>query len=400
MSSPDLTGIFCQHGPKNWQPALSGSLAGKTLAVKDLFNLKGYKNTAGNPDWFNSHEAAQHTAESLSKLMQTGCVFSGFTHTDEIAYSLEGNNIHYGAAQNPKYPGHACGGSSMGSAAAVAANLADIGLGTDTGGSVRIPASYCGLFGIRTTHNAVSRAGLIGLADEFDTVGWFSREAGLLKTVGEVLLPAKPIQKVDTLLVCDALLDLVEAEFKPYLTENLNQLKPEFKQIKSLELPAELLAQLPDTFRVLQGRGIAHEHRAWIESHHPKFAPAIATRFDMALKLTAEEEAEARKVQQQLQQLISDQLDETSCLFMPTTPTAAPEIGADVSNLRMQIINLSAIAGLTSSCQVHLPLNVSQPVSQNQKLPYGFSLMMLPDQDLSLLNLVESLSQKLTWETY
>ncbi|MCU4677411.1 amidase family protein [Catenovulum sp. 2E275] len=400
MKSTDLTGIFCEHGPKNWQVQASGPLAGKTLAVKDLFQLKGYKNTAGNPDWFASHEIADTSSASLEKLMQAGCVFTGFTHSDEIAYSLEGNNIHYGAAQNPKLAGHACGGSSMGSAAAVAANLAEIGLGTDTGGSVRIPASYCGLYGIRTTHNAISRAGLIGLADEFDTVGWFCKDATLLKTVGEVLLPAKPVQKVETLLVCDALFDLVEAEFKPYLEANLNQLKAQFKQIKSLELPAELLAKLPDSFRVLQGRAIAREHKDWIESAQPTFAPAIASRFEMALKLTETEEDQARLVQQQLQQLIAEQLDETSCLYMPTTPTAAPKIGVDVSDLRMQIINLSAIAGLTTSCQIHLPLNVSQPTLNGQKLPYGFSLMMAKGQDLSLLSLVEHISQTLNWEQY
>ena len=151
MSNSKNTAIFCEHGPKEWQVISTGSLAGLRLAVKDLFAVKGEKNSAGNPDWFKLAQPAERTSFAVERLMEQGTNFVGFTQTDELAYSLEGNNVHYGAAENPKLAGHACGGSSMGSAAAVAAGLADIGLGTDTGGSIRLHILGFGLGQVEQT---------------------------------------------------------------------------------------------------------------------------------------------------------------------------------------------------------------------------------------------------------
>ncbi|MDU0355064.1 amidase family protein [Paraglaciecola aquimarina] len=272
QSNINTTGIFCDHGPKNWsmyseqQPPLPCPLLTKRLAVKDLFAVKGFKNSAGNPDWLATHDVASTTAASVQTLMDDGCTFVGFTHTDEIAYSLEGNNVHFGIAENPKLAGHMCGGSSMGSAAAVAANMADIGLGTDTGGSIRIPASYCGLFGIRPSQGQVSTKGLTGLAPEFDTIGWFTHHADLLAQVGDSLLLPQTIKKVDTLLSCEALFDLVEPNYRPALDANLSHVAANFESHKTLNIDSNLLAELPDAFRILQGRGIAKEHKAWVDT--------------------------------------------------------------------------------------------------------------------------------------
>ncbi|ALQ09973.1 amidase (plasmid) [Pseudoalteromonas sp. Bsw20308] len=386
----NTTGIFCDHGPTLWQTNHSGVLANNRLAVKDVFAVKGERNSAGNPHWFKTAKPAQNTASSVNKLMTAGCNFIGFTHTDELAYSLEGNNIHYGAAQNPKLKGHACGGSSMGSAAAVAANLADIGLGTDTGGSIRIPASYCGLYGIRPSHNVIEKDGLIPLAPPFDTIGWLTQSAELLSDVGSVLLPNQAINNVDTLVICEPLFELVDPALQAPLKQLLEKTKPNFKHHKEFELPnSNLLNELADSFRVLQGRAIAKTHKDWLQlpGQLPQFAPAIAARFNMALALTDQEEQEALKVQTQWQTLIAKNLNTNSCLFLPTTPTTAPKLGADTSALRMQIITLSAIAGLSGSAQVHLPL-----ADLANDHPYGFSLMMSHGNDKSLLACVKHLA--------
>jgi amidase/aspartyl-tRNA(Asn)/glutamyl-tRNA(Gln) amidotransferase subunit A len=262
--------IFCQHGPKDLIICDSGTLVGQRLAVKDLFALKGEKNSAGNPDWFTQASEATSNAFSVERLLQQGCRFVGFTHTDEIAYSLEGNNIHFGAAENPKLRGHACGGSSMGSAAAVAANLADIGLGTDTGGSIRVPASYCGLFGFRPSHGAVNSEGLIPLAPDFDTTGWFTQSAELLEKVGEQLLPHKEIASScalaeQELVVCDELFDLVQPELATVLILELTRITPLFKKVTRFKLEDKsILTKLADTFRILQGREIARTHGQWV----------------------------------------------------------------------------------------------------------------------------------------
>ena len=389
--------IFCNHGPTLWQTNQSGLLANNRLAVKDVFAVKGERNSAGNPHWFKTAKPAQNTASSVNKLMTAGCNFIGFTHTDELAYSLEGNNIHYGAAQNPKLKGHACGGSSMGSAAAVAANLADIGLGTDTGGSIRIPASYCGLYGIRPSHNVIEKDGLIPLAPPFDTIGWLTQSGELLSDVGNVLLPNQAINNVNTLVICEPLFELVDPALKAPLKQLLEKTKHNFKHHKEFELPnSSLLNELADSFRVLQGRAIAKTHKDWLQlqGQLPQFAPAIAARFNMALALTDQEEQEALKVQTQWQAIVTNNLDKHSCLFLPTTPTTAPKLGADTSALRMQIITLSAIAGLSGSAQVHLPL-----ANLANDHPYGFSLMVSHGNDKSLLACVKHIAAHFKQDT-
>ena len=393
----NFTGIFCDHGPNAWQTQTHGKLVNKRLAVKDVFAVKGERNSAGNPSWFKAAKPAQQTASAVNKLMNEGCRFTGFTHTDELAYSLEGNNIHYGATQNPKLKGHASGGSSMGSAAAVAANLADIGLGTDTGGSIRIPASYCGLFGIRPSHNVIEKDGLIPLAPPFDTIGWLTQNAELISDVGNVLLPNQAINNVDTLVICEPLFELVDPVLQVPLKQLLEKTKPYFKHHKEFELPnSSLLSELADSFRILQGRAIAKTHKDWLQlpGQLPQFAPAIAARFNMALALTAQEEQEALNVQTQWQTLIAKNLNTNSCLFLPTTPTTAPKLGADTSALRMQIITLSAIAGLSRSAQVHLPL-----ANLENGHPYGFSLMMNRGNDKSLLACVQQLAAHFKQDT-
>ncbi|WP_165735577.1 amidase family protein [Pseudoalteromonas sp. C8] len=393
----NTTGIFCDHGPKAWQTHYQGTLINKRLAIKDVFAIKGERNSAGNPSWFKTAKPAQQTSSAINKLMSEGCNFTSFTHTDELAYSLEGNNIHYGAAQNPKLKGHACGGSSMGSAAAVAANLADIGLGTDTGGSIRIPASYCGLYGIRPSHNVIEKDGLIPLAPPFDTIGWLTQSAELLSDVGNVLLPNQAINNVNTLVICEPLFELVDPALKAPLKQLLEKTKPNFKHHKEFELPnSSLLNELADSFRVLQGRAIAKTHKDWLQlqGQLPQFAPAIAARFNMALALTDQEEQEALKVQIQWQAIVANNLDKHSSLFLPTTPTTAPKLGADTSALRMQIITLSAIAGLSGSAQVHLPL-----ADLANDHPYGFSLMMTHGNDKSLLACVKHLAAHFKQDT-
>src|SRR5690606_37246293 len=168
--------------------ALTGPLAGLRLAVKDLFDVAGMPTGAGNPRWLETHEAPDADAEAVARLRAAGASLVGKTITDELAWSLNGSNAHYGTPDNPAAPGRLPGGSSSGSASAVASGLADIGLGTDTGGSIRVPASYCGLFGLRPTHGRVPLEGAVPLAASFDTAGVFTRDAATLRKASETLL--------------------------------------------------------------------------------------------------------------------------------------------------------------------------------------------------------------------
>jgi amidase len=161
-----------------------GPLAGLTFGVKDIYDIAGHKSGFGSPDWLRTHDAAARTAPVVQRLLDAGADMVGKTHTDEITWSLNGENAHYGTPVNVNAPGRIPGGSSSGSAAAVAGGLCDFALGSDTGGSVRAPASFCGIYGIRPTHGRVSLEGACPLAPSFDTCGWFARSAEVLERVG------------------------------------------------------------------------------------------------------------------------------------------------------------------------------------------------------------------------
>ena len=164
-------------------------LSGLTFAVKDLYDIANHPTGAGNPSWLNTHPIPVQNAPVIDQLLNAGASIVGKTITEEIAYSLVGENFHYGTPVNPHNPDCIPGGSSSGSAVATAANLCDIGLGTDTAGSIRLPASFCGIWGFRPSHDNISRTGIVPLAPSFDTVGWMTRSAEILAQVGQVLLP-------------------------------------------------------------------------------------------------------------------------------------------------------------------------------------------------------------------
>ncbi len=185
--------------------AAGGPLAGESLAVKDLYAVAGQVVGAGNPAWEAAAPVERGDARVVDLLVEAGASVRGIARTDEFAYSLAGTNHHFGSPPNPRAPYRVSGGSSSGSASAVSLGHATIGLGTDTGGSIRVPAAYQGLYGIRTTHAAIATHGLLALAPSFDTVGWMTRDADLLALVGEVLLPDSPGGSTDLVVVPELL---------------------------------------------------------------------------------------------------------------------------------------------------------------------------------------------------
>ncbi|MCO1335819.1 amidase family protein [Microbulbifer sp. OS29] len=325
------------------------------MAVKDVFQLKGEKNTAGSPQWFCTHPVATKTAHSLSRLLQAGATFIGFTHLDELAYSMQGNNMHYGAADNPRLPGYFCGGSSMGSAAAVASGLANIALGTDTGGSVRVPASYCGLFGIRTSHALISLEGVIGLAPCFDTVGWFSQNASLLFDVVKLLIPKqdRTTREITQLIICPEINQLADKPIQAILNQYITTLRSQFKMDTIVHLPdQQILHELSDVFRILQGRAIANEHGVWIKKYRPIFSADIAERISMALSITDMEVSWPRQKQRYWYQYMANWLpDRETVLVIPTSVSTALKKNTHLSTRalslsRQRLLGLTAIARL------------------------------------------------------
>ena len=171
-ASHHFLGAFVPHDlPAPIAGAAEGPLAGLTVAVKDMYDIAGARTGGGNPDWLAAHPPAASHAAVIRRLLERGATVIGKTVCDEFFFSVTGANAHYGTPVNPRTPGRLPGGSSSGSAAAAAAGACDFALGSDTGGSVRVPAAFCGLYGIRPTHGRIDMTGAMPMAPSFDVPG-------------------------------------------------------------------------------------------------------------------------------------------------------------------------------------------------------------------------------------
>ncbi len=278
----DTVGAFVPGPRLERLPLGSGRLSGLSFAVKDLFDVAGAMTTYGNPDWASTHGVASTTAPVVTALLQAGARLVGKTKTVELAYGLTGENIWQGTPLNPRAPDRFPGGSSCGSAAAVAAGLVDFALGSDTGGSVRIPASYCGLFGIRPSHGAVSLAGACPLAPSFDTCGWFTRNPALLAAVGEVLLPGGRGAVDGPLLRFEEAWVNAQPGVAEALHPALERLEQWCGRAIGLRLAPEGIDSIYDHFRTVQAEEVWACLGSWVETMKPRFGPGIAERFAAA----------------------------------------------------------------------------------------------------------------------
>ncbi|KKI90439.1 amidase [Bacillus sp. SA1-12] len=370
------------------EPLEEGPLDGFNFTVKDVFSIKGYTNTAGNPDWYRTHKPATDHAPVISTLLQQGAKLTGTVHTDELMYSLNGENVHYGTPINPTDPTRIPGGSSSGSAVAVSAGVVDFALGTDTGGSVRIPSSYCGIYGFRPTHGVVPIEGIIPLAKSFDTVGWMTKDSRLLIEVGEVLLNGQNAEEgFRHIFLGEDAWGLLDRENKGALLLFFQKVMNKADHCEWRHIAEEGLAEWANTFRVLQGLEIWEEHGEWIQNENPKFGRGISERFKWASTLNKEE----CKRQFQLRQTITDKLSyllgEESVFVIPTAPGAAPLVnlhGEKAEQYRSRAMQLTCIAGLAGLPQITIPVNVNG-------LPIGLSFIANRHNDRKLLHWVHAL---------
>ncbi|WP_332630814.1 amidase [Halalkalibacter flavus] len=369
-------------------PVKTGNLSGRTFAVKDVFDIEGVTSSVGNPDWLRTHSPAKKNASSIDQLLQEGATLQGTTITDELMYSLNGENFHYGTPINPKAPEHIPGGSSSGSAVAASSGVVDFALGTDTGGSVRIPAAYCGIYGFRPTHGLVSIDGVIPLAESFDTVGWMTADPQLLVEVGCVLIKEdrsfkedKPFTKL--LFGTDAW-DLADERSKQVLVTYKEKLKKLFKS-EWLTIAEEGLQRWASCFRTLQGLEIWKNHGEWINEVNPSFGPDIAARFDWASTLREEDKPENLRLKETISTKLLEVLGDDQLLIIPTTPGEAPLCnlsGEEIEKRRSQTMQLSCIAGLAGFPQVTIP------IEGKEGMPIALSIIAGPNQDRRLLQWV------------
>jgi len=398
----DELGAFVRDDEIRLAGVPGGPLTGLRFAAKDLYDVEGYVTGCGNPDWRRTHGAATRTAAAVRVLLDAGADLAGKTITDELAFSLAGQNVHYGTPINPGAPGRIPGGSSCGSASAVAGGVVDFALGTDTGGSIRVPAALCGICGIRPTHGAVSLEGVMPLAPGFDTVGWFARDAANLRRVGEILLPAdsatRGLRSVATLEDAFSLAHPpVEAAVRDRVRETGQALGPVRSTSLEAILPEGLcdLDRLTEIFRTLQGREIWQVHGSWIESSRPRFGPDIAARFQWSSTISENAVSEAAPLREKVASALDDLLADGTVLCMPTAPTVAPRIDADAKTMdtyRGLTLALTSLAGLGRLPQVTLFAGTAL-APEGDSCPVGLSLISGRGSDRALLDLALAISE-------
>lgn len=397
MPAPDRESLnaFCRHVDIRIPGKPGGPLAGLTFAAKDIFDVEGHTCCCGNPDWLASQAPATRTAPAITRLLDAGATLVGKTITDELAYSLNGQNFHYGTPRNGGAPDRIPGGSSSGSVSAVANGAADFALGSDTGGSVRIPAALNGICGIRPTHGATDLTGVMPLAASFDTVGWFARDAALLARVGDVLLPEDSAKDAlgRTILIPTDAWALADPEVRAVVQAALDRLNLPRRQDIDLAGPTGGLDAWRITFRIIQMREIWAQHGAWIESRKPRFGPEIAERFALAKETAAKPEQGEAELRKEIRAYVDELLAAGAVMVIPTAADIAPlktQSSAESLRFRDRTLSLTSISNLTGVPQVQIP------VGHVQGAPVGLSFIAARGSDRALLKYAAEAFQRLS----
>ncbi|MGZ8154485.1 MAG: amidase [Burkholderiales bacterium] len=385
----DTLGAFCRHTHATLSGADTGPLAGLTFAAKDIYDVAGHKTGFGSPDWLRTHPAAQRTAPVVQALVNAGADMVGKTHTDELTFSLNGENAHYGTPVNVNAPGRIPGGSSSGSASAVAGGLVDFALGSDTGGSVRAPASFCGIYGLRPSHGRISLEGACPLASSFDTAGWFARDAGIMERVGAVLFSESPATRLPArLLVASDAFEIAGDAATRALQSGLERVVALLGGPHRVTLSEEGLGRWLDVFRTLQGFEIWAQHGSWVAETGPKLGPGIRQRVEWASTIDESDAVPARMKREEIARRMQEVLGDDAVLALPTVPDIAPLVNSDpkaTEDFRTRALTLLSIAGLARLPQINLPFGTLN------ECPIGLSLIGPRGSDMTLLAIAKRL---------
>jgi len=393
--------IWRSVGDPFLQGAWEGPLAGLTVAVKDLFAIAGFRIGAGNPTFLDEARPEKSTAPAVADLLRAGASLRGIARTDEFAYSIAGDNAHYGTPPNGAVVGALPGGSSSGPASAVAAGHADIGLATDTAGSIRVPASYQGLWGLRTTHDLVPRQGMLPLAQSFDTIGWLTRDGETLQRVADWCLSYDGSASTENVygasgddlpwrfLVPEEILACAEPTTREAFSRLVAALSasddpPPFRAVHAGDLDAAFAA-----FRTVQGAEAWRNDGEWMRAHLGAVGPAVAERFRIASQITAADETAARDDLVGIADAVRDLVDDAVLIF-PTVPGPAPLRTADIDAVRAATLRMTAPAAIAGLPAISVPL-LTLPTPAGPA-PVGVCLVSRAGTDIALVRLARRLA--------
>ena len=372
-----------------------GPLQGLTFAAKDLFDVAGVPTGGGNHDWPTGRPVPTGNAWAVQTLLDAGATLIGKTITDEVSLGILGENAFDGTPVNVRAPGRVPGGSSSGSAAAVAAGLCDTALGTDTGGSVRVPSSFCGLYGIRPTHGRLDVTGMLPQAPTSDTTGWFAQDAVTFAKVSSVLLSetiptALPTKLPDKLIVAVDAFGFADANVATALQPMVKRLAALVGSSREEIMAPQGLSVWARAQRSLQPVEAYATFKDWLDKGNPRFAFSVAKALVMGSMTPQVDQTWAALMRQEVRSRMKYLLPAGTILCLPTTPFPAPLTGQPLSvldPLRDRITCLCAHGGLAGHPQVNIPGTTVDG------LPIGLSIIGARGSDATLVAVAQALEK-------
>ncbi|CAN6543828.1 unnamed protein product [Malus baccata var. baccata] len=398
--------------PQPPPPAATQPLASLSFAVSDIFDVKGYVTGFGSPDWARTHEAATKTAFVVTALLKNGATCVGHTIMDELNFGITGENVHYGTPVNPELQSHIPGGSSSGSAAAVAAGLVDFALGIDTTGCVRIPASFCGVIGYRPSHGAVSMLGVLPNSQSLDAVGIFACNPSILRRVGHVLLQLNSVEpkRARRLIFADDLFQLPKIptektvhvvskaiehlsgyqppkhmNFSQYIASNVPSLKAFREESTKRQNGVFTLKALSSVMLLIQSCEFKTNHEEWVKSAKPKLGPDVSDRVRAAMNSTNENMKTLYKVRTEMRAALQSLLKDDGILVIPTVADPPLKLNTKKggsSEFNDRTLALTSIVSMSGCCQVTVP------VGKHNDCPISVSFIAFHGVDKFLLDTV------------
>lgn len=387
----------------NITPYKSGRLDGLTFAVKDNIDIAGFKTSYGSKPWFNMHPPAVSHAVCVELLLNEGASCIGKTISDELTCSLDGESYFYGTPVNPKAPERIPGGSSSGSASAVACGLVDFAIGTDSAGSTRVPASHCGILGMRPTIHRISESGILPFTPSTSTVGVFAKNLTVLENVMSVLLASnEPVQRpINTIYLLEDAFEIADEEIK----QALRGILPQLIKIKDIKISSITLSDIigeetnlsfwqENIFSVSQCVEIWNAVGAWIEAYKPEMGPRIRDAMGYFKQLDRSILNDALQLRERMFSKVFQFTNAGDLFCFPTVPMIAPIIQElddpekcmDYYNRTMSITSFAGVARLPE---------ISIPVTKVRNAPFGLSFAAAHRQDAFLLSAAEKLFPEL-----
>jgi amidase len=371
--------------------ATTGPLAGLTCVVKDMYDIAGERTGSGNPTVLTTQPIANNNSDPIQKLLDAGATITGKTICEEFFYSVTGINAHYGTPINARAPGRMPGGSSSGSASAQGAGLCDFSLGSDTGGSVRVPASFNGIYGIRPTHGRIATAGVRDMAPSFDTVGWFASGPGLFRKIGPVLLDGRRVPaNISRVIVLEDAFEQADAEVSDLLRTLLEFMADDLPAMAHARIAPDGFDPWREAMRIIQAYEVWQTFGDFVRKHNPAFGPGVRERMEFASTVTKQAADAAGAVRTKMCEHVAQIVVPGTVLALPAAPCIAPRTdltGAEMENFRIRVMRLTCIASLSGLPQI------SMPAGTVSGCPVGLSFIGWAGGDEALLDLAVTLSR-------